>query len=244
MSSLRIGLVCEGPTDFVVIEAALRSILGTDRPFVLNALQPEGSAVFGNLGTGWGGVYRWCQQAAGNGGGRLGNFRLLFSTHDLLILHIDADVAGKKYQDGNLIPKPTDAPLPCEMACPPAHATTSELRRVLLSWGNEQAVPYKTILCIPSKSIEAWVIAALFPDDRMLKSEPECYPDPESRLRQQKKTARFDKSRASYLDRQEKIERQWPVVAAEGRGLNEARRFEMDVLTALVKVDVPAAKTS
>lgn len=39
MSNPRIALVAEGPTDFVIIEAALKAIL--QRPFVLNQLQPE-----------------------------------------------------------------------------------------------------------------------------------------------------------------------------------------------------------
>ena len=59
---LRIALVAEGPTDRIVIEAALRSTLGS-RPFVLNQFQPVGSVAFGPMGSGWSGVYRWCQQA-------------------------------------------------------------------------------------------------------------------------------------------------------------------------------------
>jgi hypothetical protein len=57
MSDLRIGLVAEGKTDQVVIEAALKAIL--ERPFILTLLQPETSDPFGDagpLGGGWGGV--------------------------------------------------------------------------------------------------------------------------------------------------------------------------------------------
>ncbi len=39
MSDMRIALVAEGPTDKVVIEAALRSVI--PRPFVLTQLQPD-----------------------------------------------------------------------------------------------------------------------------------------------------------------------------------------------------------
>ncbi len=187
MSSLRIGLVAEGPTDFVVIEAALRSILGGDRPFVLNPLQPEGSAAFGTLGTGWVGVYRWCKQATRSGHGRLGDFHLLFATHDLLILHLDADVAGKKYQDGNLTPEANDGFLPCEQACPPASATTDELRKILMSWCNESSTPPKVVVCTPSKSTEAWVVAAILPQDKAVEAGIECFPDPEVRLGLQRK---------------------------------------------------------
>jgi hypothetical protein len=34
---------------------------------------------FGELGTGWAGVYRWCQQAVRAGKGRLSGHRLLFA---------------------------------------------------------------------------------------------------------------------------------------------------------------------
>ena len=54
MSDVRIGLVAEGKTDLVVIEAALQSILG-DRSFVLKLLQPETSAPFGGAGQHGGG---------------------------------------------------------------------------------------------------------------------------------------------------------------------------------------------
>lgn len=39
MSELRIALIAEGPTDAVIIEAALKAILG--RPFILQTIQPE-----------------------------------------------------------------------------------------------------------------------------------------------------------------------------------------------------------
>ena len=41
MSDLRIALVAEGPTDFVIIEAALKAIL--PGAFILTQLQPEAS---------------------------------------------------------------------------------------------------------------------------------------------------------------------------------------------------------
>ena len=82
---VRLALVAEGPTDAVVVEAALRAILG-ERDFVLAQLQPEQSEAFGPLGAGWGGVYRWCKQSALHAGGSLGDFRLLLDNYDLLIV--------------------------------------------------------------------------------------------------------------------------------------------------------------
>ena len=45
---IRIALVAEGPTDGIVIGAAIGSILGT-KPFILKQLQPEESLAFGQL---------------------------------------------------------------------------------------------------------------------------------------------------------------------------------------------------
>jgi len=98
-STLRIALVAEGITDYVVLNAAIESMLN-GRSFILNPLQPEGSVAFtgggdaGPLGGGWKGVYKWSRQSTLRGGGRLTGDPL-FIKHDLLVLHLDADVAGE-----------------------------------------------------------------------------------------------------------------------------------------------------
>jgi hypothetical protein len=61
---------------------------------MLTQLQPEGPVSFGTIGSGWVGVYRWCHQSAERGAGRLSGDQLLFRNYDMLILHLDADVAG------------------------------------------------------------------------------------------------------------------------------------------------------
>jgi len=60
MSDLRIALVAEGPTDYVILEAALKAFLGRD--FVLIQLQPE--ATQPEMGSGWCGVLKWCYEAS------------------------------------------------------------------------------------------------------------------------------------------------------------------------------------
>ena len=117
--------------------------------------------MFGPLGAGWPGVYRWCKQAAQRGAGRLSNDALLFAKYDLLVLHLDADVASKTYEEGSVAADVQDGALPCELGCPPASATTAALRSVLLSWCGEGGTPNRTVTCIPSKNTEAWVLAAL-----------------------------------------------------------------------------------
>jgi hypothetical protein len=112
---------------------------------------PEGYSSFGALGSGWVGVYRWRHQSATRGGGRLGNDALLFQYHDLLLLHLDADVAGSQYAHGAIAPHARDEPIPCEHGCPPAADTTNALRKVLLSWCGEVTTPACTVICMPRK---------------------------------------------------------------------------------------------
>lgn len=188
--TLRIALVAEGVTDYEVLSAAVESMLG-GRPFVLKLLQPEGSVAFtgggnaGALGGGWRGVYRWCLQAAQRSGGRVGDDPL-FLAYDVLLLHLDADVASEDPAKLAVAPIPELAEmLPCERPCPPPIATVDALRMVMLAWIGEPQVPPGTVLCTPSKSTEAWVMAAIFPNDKETAKEHwECHPKPESRLGQ------------------------------------------------------------
>jgi hypothetical protein len=231
--ALRLALVGEGPTDAIVVEAALRAILA-DRPFVLTQLQPEQSIAFGPLGGGWGGVYRWCKQAARQAGGQLGQFRLL-DHFDLLILQLDADVADLQYQDANVVPDAEDAQLPCALGCPPVEATTNALRAVLLTWCGEREVPPRTVLCTPSKNTDTWLVAALFPNDQAVQAaQPfECHPLPAGRLAQQPKARRLRKTQAAYRENTAKLTDGWA-----GLQLSEARRFEREV-TAAVPIEAP-----
>ncbi|MBM3887848.1 MAG: hypothetical protein FJ388_01845 [Verrucomicrobia bacterium] len=230
---LRIALVAEGPTDRVVIMSALRAILG-NRAFIVKQLQPEGSLVFGETGAGWAGVYRWCRQSAARGAGRLGGDALVFQNYDLLILHLDACVAGEEYSYGNISPRLEDGVLPCEQPCPPADATTNALRLVLLTWCGETSWPARVVVCMPSKNMEAWVVAALFPNDMAVKSGIECFPTPETRLAQQPKRLRFRKRTQDYEDRSEKLKEAWPRLVAPG-ALGEALRFQCEFLTATTR---------
>jgi hypothetical protein len=233
---LRVALVGEGPTDGVIIEAALRSML-QERPFVLQQIFPEGSASFGELGTGWVGVYRWCHQSARRGGGRLQNDALVFQNYDLLLLHLDADVAGTQYNRGSITPDANDGTLPCERDCPPAADTTNALRKVLLSWCGETAPPVRTVICMPSKNTEAWVLAALFPGDQAVRKGIECYPNSEGRLGQQRKAKRIRKTKRDYEVHTKEVEAAWPRLASP-LSLGEAWRFRSEFLDALPEQDL------
>lgn len=232
---LRIALVAEGPTDRIVVEAALRSILGA-RAFVLTQLQPEDSSVFGPLGGGWGGVYKWCKQSARRGGGRLSGDRLVFQGYDLLLLHVDADVAAQKYGDANVAPEGSDLPLPCEHACPPASATANALRAVLASWCGEVAAPPGTVFCVPSKSTEAWVVATLYPNDSAVQSGIECHPDPETRLGVQPKRVRIAKTKRDYQRCSAAFEAAWTRIASAD-ACGEALRFHDELTDSVAALD-------
>ncbi|MCP4699691.1 MAG: hypothetical protein GY862_23000 [Gammaproteobacteria bacterium] len=204
-----------------------------DRHFDLKLLQPESSvafAGFGPLGGGWGGVYRWCRQAAERNNGILPDDPL-FRRYDLLILHLDADVAGKNYAQANIDDWPEED-LPCEEDCPPPRTTTDALRRILLSWMRQANTPPGTVLCTPSKSTEAWVMPALFPGDKeMARTGWECYPNPARRLSRQSKKKRLQKSENDYEKQKEAVQARWPAIENQ---LSEARRFADDIRNLLL----------
>jgi hypothetical protein len=225
---LFIALVAEGPTDRIVIEAALAAILG-ERPFVLSQLQPEDSIAFGSRGGGWGGVYEWCKQAAERAGGHLSDDSALSIIYSLVLLHLDADVAAEVYSNANITPKQADLPLPCEKDCPPPSSTTNALRSVLLSWCGETTEPPNVVVCMPSKSTEAWVMASVFLNDRETRRRGiECHPNPESRLGQQPKLVRFAKTQDDYRAKAETFKKAWPTIATAAV-CSEAERFEREL---------------
>lgn len=154
--------MAEGKTDQIVIEAVLRAIVGSS--FVLTLIQPETSDPFGGagpLGGGWAGVYRWCRQLVSMQYSVAENPSL--TGFDLVLLHVDADVAGTSYSDADIDDERID--LPCERPCPPAEDSVNALRQVVPRWLDLPAIaglPEKWVLCIPSKSTEAWVVAARY----------------------------------------------------------------------------------
>ncbi len=222
---LRIGLVVEGTTDGVVLRAAISSLL-PERELEFTIIQPDFSVAFGGTGEGWSGVYRWCRQAATEGGGSVsGSIALL--NHDLLVIQIDADAAEDTYQTQKLYYE-TATDLPCVQSCPPADATTNALRQVVLRWMNEPTLPPKCVFCTPSKNMEAWVMQALYPDNIHVKSPHwECRSSPEGQLGQQPKASRIAKTRRDYESRRHQLTTAWPQV----RRLSEAERFSQEFLT-------------
>ena len=226
---LRVAAAVEGPTDAIVLQAILRALLPDDAELVFQRLQPEGSAAFGKTGAGWAGVYRWSRQSAGEGGGSVSGSSVL-SHHDLLIVHVDADVAGNTYANGGIHDAPLDD-LPCEEPCPPPEDTTNALRTVVLNWLGEHGCPSRLVLCMPSKSTEAWVLAAMWPENDMVRrSDWECRANPESQLGNLPKGRRFKKRQDDYRRIASKLTKAWPSVSTS---LTEAVRFESELFAAI-----------
>ena len=230
---LRVAAAVEGPTNAITLRAILDSLL-VNIEYEFQTLQPEGSAAFGfspfgDTGVGWVGVYRWSRQAALEGGGSVSGSSAL-AYHDVLIVQVDADVTGKTYSSGNI----QDAPyqdLPCEKPCPPPERTTNALRRVILNWLGERQCPLRVVLCTPSKSMEAWVLAAIWPDGPIIRRKDwECRANPEGQLGALPRPRRFKKRPEDYRSKQGEIAAAWPKVSAR---LTEAARFETEFRTAL-----------
>ena len=232
-SPIRIAVAVEGPTDAIAIEAIVSAVFPDADPEI-QTLQPEGSAAFGmkslaGMGNGWAGVYRWVGQAVKEGGGSMSGCSVL-DFHDILIVHVDADVAHKTYISANINEAPEDD-LPCDQACPPASATTDALQAVMLGWLREADCPQKVVLCTPSKSIDTWVLAAVCPENRMVsRNDWECNLDPSAQLGTLPKALRFKKNVRDYRSRQNIVTENWHAVAAR---LSEASRFESDLLSSM-----------
>lgn len=231
MSDLRVALVAEGPTDAIVIEAALKALL--PRPFVLTQLQPEPTRP--KLGTGWGGVLRWCLDFATRGHARFEDDPTL-PGFDLFVVHIDADVAEKRYADvsdeiADLAGQRGWPTLPHFIQCPPRSGSADAMRACLLAWAGMQEPGPKTVLCVPSKAVEAWLTAATFDNGHALQNGLECNLNVESQLKALPVAQRIKKTSRDYRARERTIAEAWSVVRQR---CTQAERFSTDVAAVAV----------
>jgi hypothetical protein len=194
MSDVRIGLAVEGPTDAIVLRAGLTAFLRV--PFTVATLQPQTPP--GQSGTGWGGVFRWCRQAAAVRALSLADNPLL-QNHDIIIIQVDADVASFEYGQAGIWEPPV-RDLPCEKPCPPASDTVDALNRVVCGWLAPTLPGPKGLVCIPSKCMEAWVAAALYGErDPGLMEGLECPYDVVSYLHKRSAKERLIRSKNGSL---------------------------------------------
>lgn len=229
---LRIGLVAEGPTDYEVIQAALKAVL--PNPFILVQFQPE--ATQPQMGTGWCGVLKWCDQIAQrHQGPLLEDPTLQVNPYDLLIIHLDVDVALMSYSNcgepvGNFSMEKLWKSLPCAKPCPPVSDTVQALHEVLTSWLGQVKQDSFTIFCLPAQSSGTWLAAAVQSPTDPLLAGGECDPNIETSLAQLKKNERIKKKVKEYRAHAPQITQQWAQVK---QICSQAEQFESSVLTAI-----------
>ena len=224
---VRIALIAEGPTDKILIEAALTAILR--RTFVLTFLQPEETRP--EMGTGWCGVLKWCHAFSRRDVPSLEVDPLLF-LYDMIILHIDADVADKNYADcGQACPQLAVAlgwsALPYATECPPPQNAASHMEKCLLSWLGLTNRGPRTVHCIPSKAMESWLSTAVLPAGDPLLTAVECRFDLADKLSILPKGRRIrKKSKPDYQASASRLQDQWTRISAV---CSQAAAFEAQV---------------
>ena len=173
MSDLQIALIAEGPTDYPIIKAALNAFM--PRPFILNLLQPEpmrSEPSQPDMGSGWGGVLKWCNAYCELHDGLLDEHPLL-ELYDMLIIHLDVDVSTKRYSDygpqiADLSTQKSWGGLPCAQPTPPVSNTILALTQVLESWLLPMTRGSRTVLCLPAQSSGTWLAVATVPEDERM----------------------------------------------------------------------------
>ena len=230
---MNIGTVVEGPTDRLVLQAVLdRLCPGEHRYFPLQPME-----TFGETGTGWKGVRRWCRETWQREGAGLDKVLSgdTGSPLDLLVIHVDADVAVERDlqdDDGTAIPD-------VQQPCPPVEATTSRIRRVVARWLRCDDFPSRVVVAIPAQDTESWTFAALFPDDDLcVRDDYECtrtgrsHPGYRLTLKKyggllRRTDGRIKKSGRQYRRVTPQIAAAWDTVR---RVCTQAERFTQDVL--------------
>lgn len=85
-----IGIVGEGPTDYMVLKEVVDHITGEEN--IYHRLQPEPNAM-GQYGNGWKGAWKWCEDNAVLLDSIFDN---VMPKLDMLIIQMDADVVRKE----------------------------------------------------------------------------------------------------------------------------------------------------
>ena len=164
-----IGTIVEGPSDRLVLQAIINTLCPGEHRYL--PLQP--TPTFGETGTGWKGVRRFCREIWQREGSDLAKFISgdTGSALDLLVIHVDADVAAEvDLQEG--IVDPVEQVL---QPCPPVTNTANNIRRVVTLWLNVDVLPPQVVLAIPAQDTETWVFAAFFPHDPLCaRDDYEC----------------------------------------------------------------------
>lgn len=225
-----IGTVVEGPTDRLLLEAVISKLIPGEHRF--RRLQPQ--LPFGEMGTGWKGVRQWCQQTWQREGSSLKTILSVVDPLDLLVIHVDADIATEHDLQA-------DDPEPIEQVaqpCPPVDPTVAGLVKVIGRWLQCQALPPQVVLAIPAQDIENWTFAALFPNDPLCaQADYECTKTGSNRpcykltLKKhgkllQRTNGEIKKSVRQYQAAVEQVAAQWDTVCGI---CSQAEQFRLDL---------------
>lgn len=167
-----IGIVSEGPTDYLVLKAVIDKITGEENRYL--PLQPEPD-MLGRYGNGWKGVWRWCRETESIG-------MLMQEVQpniDAIVIQMDGDVVRKEKEvhclcettvcddKGKVFPlyckKVADRVCPAEIPCTGHENGISAImghgKSVLESELENEDMTHIAIT-IPCDSTDAWVVAA------------------------------------------------------------------------------------
>jgi hypothetical protein len=137
---MRVGIICEGSTDFVVLEALALDLLPADECVLLHPdfdkLQSTGDP---SHAPGWQGVRKFLQTS----GPALG-----LLVYDMLVIQVDASI--RKLKELKL-------PLPEEDDAGPE--ALEALREHVESWATGE-LPESAVIVLPREELEAWLVAA------------------------------------------------------------------------------------
>lgn len=166
-----IGIVCEGPTDYLLLREVIDTITGMDNWYV--PLQPEES-LRGEYGNGWKGVWKWCADYKG----LIKRYmRDITPQLDLIVIQMDGDVSRKE-KEAHCMCDTTECdlrgienPLECDRIkadkCPvelPCASHTSLVNgyREHLNHLIKNLLECDEGICItiPCDSTDAWIVAA------------------------------------------------------------------------------------
>lgn len=163
-----VGIVCEGPTDFVILRSVIDTITGEKNEY--RRIQPEQN-VCGQYGNGWKGVWKWCQNHSEILAQYMKDAQPVL---DFLVVQLDGDVSRKEKPvhckcdsikcDFRGISNPlmcdiNSCPivLPCQEHGVPVTGYISHLKGLINSLLNQSD---DVCVAIPCDSLETWIVAA------------------------------------------------------------------------------------
>ncbi len=180
-----IGIVGEGPTDYLVIKEVIEHISGGANEY--KRLQPE-TDMMGRFGNGWKGVWKWCETTAAV----LDEyFYEITPKLDLLVIQMDADVSRKEKEAHcfcgsaecesridihpltckKIIKGQCPIALPCEKHTQNPKGYEAHLENLIKKWLGNNTTDKNILITIPCDSTDAWIVAAYQDCDNVEKVE-------------------------------------------------------------------------